>query len=405
MNILVLNCGGATLKYKLLKMPEEQVLAQGLLDRLGSSEAVFTHRGPGGALWSRPVDAPDHRPGLRLIFETLTDPLQGVLASLDEIDAVAHKLAHGGEKITGAVRITAEVIAAMEEMVPLVPLHNPPNLRGIEIVRELLPDTPQVGTFETSFHHTVPRYAWLYPLPYEWYERYHVRSYGFHSASHRYVTQRAAELVGQRPEELKIISCHLGSGTSVCAIQHGRSLDISSGLTPQSGTTMSTRPGDFDPFVILYLLQQGLPVDELSRLLTKESGLKGISGISGDLRDLEAAAAAGHERAKLALQTFNYTVRRFIGAYLVELGGLDVLAFTGGIGENSPRVRAEICAGLEFLGLTVDEERNECRGEERLISPDEAPVKIAVVCTDEELIVARDAWELLRASSVPPGSR
>ncbi|HIE52489.1 MAG TPA: acetate kinase [Armatimonadetes bacterium] len=394
--ILVLNCGGATLKYKLFAMPAERVLAQGHIDRLGTERAVFTHTVSERGSLQRQQPIPDHLSGMRLVFAALVDPEHGVLSSLEEIDALAHKLAHGGEKIRGAVRITEEVIAAMEEMVPLVPLHNPPNLQGIAVVRELLPAVPQFGTFETSFHHTVPQHAWLYPLPYEWYEKYHVRSYGFHSASHRYVTQRAAELVGRRPEELKIISCHLGSGTSVCAIKYGQSLDISSGLTPQSGTTMSTRPGDFDPFVITYLMERaGIDAAEMNRILTRESGLLGISGLSGDMRDLEEAAAAGNERAALALRVFNYYVRRFIGAYLVELGGVDVLSFTGGIGENSPRIRAEICAGMEWLGIAVDPQRNNCWGEERIISPTGQSVKVVVVCTDEELIVARDAFRLL----------
>jgi acetate kinase len=396
MNILVLNCGGATLKYKLFDMPAETVRAQGLADRLGTERATFTHTVPGREplVLQRPL--PDHLTGIRLLLETLVDPSHGVLATLDEIDAVAHKLAHGGEKITGAVRITDEVIAAMEEMVPLVPLHNPPNLTGIAVVRELLPDTPQYGTFETSFHHTVPSHAWIYGLPYAWYEDHHVRSYGFHSASHRYVAQRAAELVGRPVEDLRTISCHLGSGTSVCAIRGGQSQDISSGLTPQSGTMMSTRPGDFDPFVILYVMDRlGLDTREMNRLLTKESGLLGISGVSGDLRDLEAAADAGVARAQLALDAFVYHVRRYVGSYLLELGGVDILSFTGGIGENSPRIRAAVCRDL-------DPQRNEQRGQEGIISAEGQPAQIVVVRTDEELIVARDALRLLETVTEPP---
>lgn len=396
MQILVLNCGGATLKFKLFEMPAESVRAQGLVDRLGTPEATFTYTVPSRKPQLFRLPNADHLSGLRFLLETLVHPAHGILATLDEIDAVAHKLAHGGEKITGAVRITDQVIAAMEEMVPLVPLHNPPNLTGIAVVRELLPDTPQCGTFETSFHHTVPPWAWIYGLPYNWYQTYHVRSYGFHSASHRYVARRAAELVGRPTEELRIISCHLGSGTSVCAIRGGQSLDISSGLTPQSGTMMSTRPGDFDPFALLYMMERlGLNPQEMNRILTQESGLLGISGLSGDLRDLEAAADAGHSRAQLALEAFVYHIRRYIGSYYLELGGVDVLSFTGGIGENSPCIRAAVCRNLEGLGLTLDPQQNERRGQEGILSAAGQPAKIVAVRTDEELIVARDAMELL----------
>lgn len=402
LKILVLNCGGATLKFKLFEMPAERVCAQGLIDRLGTEEATFTYTVPPREPQVFPAPGADHLAGIRLFLETLVHPAHGVLEALEQIDAVAHKLAHGGEKITGAVRITDQVIAAMEEMVPLVPLHNPPNLTGIAVIRELLPHTPQCGTFETSFHHTVPPWAWIYGLPYEWYQKHHVRSYGFHSASHRYIARRAAELVGRPTEALRIISCHLGSGTSVCAIRGGQSLDISSGLTPQSGTLMSTRPGDFDPFVLLYMMDRlGLDTQEMNRILTRESGLLGISGLSGDLRDLEAAADQGNERAQLAIEAFVYHVRRYIGSYHLELGGVDLLSFTGGIGENSPRIRAAICRDLEFLGLVLDPQRNERCGPEGIISADGQPAQIVVVHADEELIVARDALELLGTAQSP----
>lgn len=401
MHILVLNCGGATLKYKLFLMPQERVRAEGLLDRLGTGQAFLTHRTEDGRRYEEPCPERDHLAGMRRVLELLTDPQWGVLQRLEDLDAVAHKLAHGGERFRGAVRIEEEVIKALEEYAPLVPIHNPPNLLGIRICRELLPRVPQFGTFETSFHHTVPRYAWMYPLPYEWYERYRVRKYGFHSASHRYVAQRAAEWVGRRPEELRIISCHLGSGTSVCAIRYGRSWDISSGLTPQSGTTMSTRPGDFDPFVVLYLQEQaGLSAAEIRQALIRRSGLLGLSGISGDMRDVEQAALEGNPRAQLALEVFAYSVRRFIGAFFVELGGMEVLAFTGGIGENSPRVRALIGRPLECLGLRWDEARNAAlRGEEGIISAADSPIQAVVVRTNEELVVARDAYRLLLEAS------
>ncbi len=385
MLILVLNCGGATLKFKLLQMPEELLVARGLFDRLGRPDASFTYQRPGKTDLVTPMPTADHLDGMRTLLTTLTDLDHGVLKRLEELGAVAHKLAHGGDRFTGPVTIDDDVVAALREFSPLVPLHNPPNLRGIEIMRELLPEVRQFGTFETSFHQTVPLYARIYGVPWDWHEQHHMRSFGFHSASHRYV---ASCMTAAR-----VISCHLGSGTSVCAIRDGRSLDISSGLTPQSGTLMSTRPGDFDPFVVTYAQRRlGLTPEEVERVLTTESGLLGISGVSSDCRDLEAAAERGNARAQLALAAFAYRVRRFIGAFLVELGGLDTIVFTGGIGENSPRLRAEICRPLASIGLQLDDDANQARGREAVITATGSPVSAQVILTDEEVMVARDAY-------------
>lgn len=383
---LVLNCGGSTLKFKLLRMPEETAVASGMVDRLGSPHATFKYRRADGDALVTTESVSDHLEGLKIIFAALTHSTRGVLVKLTDLDAVAHKLAHGGERYHEGVRIDDEVIAILRELSPLAPLHNPPNLRGIEVVRELLPHVPQFGTFETGFHQTVPPYAWIYGLPLAWHQQHHVRKYGFHSASHRYVASRLTQPAS------RLISCHLGSGTSVCAIKDGHSVDISSGLTPQSGTMMSTRSGDFDPFVITHMMRRlGASPDEIDRILTRDSGLLGISGISGDLREVESAAQQGNDHAQLAMAAFCYRVRHYIGAFHAELGGLDALVFTGGIGENSPFIRAQVCAPLKHLGIELDPAANEVRGDDRVISAAGSAVSVRVIVTDEELMVARDA--------------
>lgn len=397
MKILVLNCGGSSFKYQLLDMTQEVVLARGGLDRMGSTDAVLVYQAGDEIRLKGPTDVRGFTDGIRFVVDRLIQ--DRVVSGVSDISAVAHKLAHGGELFSGTVRIDDEVLAALRQLGALAPVHNPPNIRGIEVCRDLLPGVPQIGSFETAFHRSVPAKAYTYGVPYEWYERYGVRKYGFHGASHSYVARRVAEMVGRAPEELRTVSCHLGSGTSVAAIAFGRSIDISSGFTPQSGTIMSTRPGDFDPWVIPYMAEQtGLDNESLSRELVSRGGLLGISGLSGDMRDLEAAACEGHERARLAVEVFCYQVKKYIGAFTAAMNGLDCLVFTGGIGENSAPIRAGIAGGLDSLGVYLDDVRNSGLVGEGLISTVDSQVQVAVVVANEELVVARQAAELLRSS-------
>ncbi|MGI6610369.1 MAG: acetate/propionate family kinase [Limnochordia bacterium] len=397
MKILVLNCGGSSFKYQLLDMTQEVVLARGGLDRMGSDDAVLVHRVGDETRLQGPTSVRGFTDGIRFVVDRLIQ--DRVVSGVSDISAVAHKLAHGGELFSGTVRIDDEVLAALRQLGALAPVHNPPNIRGIEVCRDLLPGVPQIGSFETAFHRTVPAKAYTYGVPHEWYERYGVRKYGFHGASHSYVAQRVAHMVGRRAKDLRTVSCHLGSGTSVAAIAFGRSIDISSGFTPQSGTIMSTRPGDFDPWVIPYMADQtGMDNDALSQELVSRGGLLGISGLSGDMRDLERAAVEGHERARLAVEVFCYQVKKYIGAFTAAMNGLDCLVFTGGIGENSASVRAEIAGGLESLGVYLDVPRNSACVGEGLISMADSRVQVAVVKANEELVVARQAAELLRSS-------
>lgn len=397
MNVLCVNCGGATFKYKLFSMPEERVLASGHADRVGSGgDGVLKHATPGRTEVREVREVPDHRAAIEWMLRRLTAPEGGVLASLDEIDVVSHKLAHDGMKLGEAGVLGAAEIETLRAMIPLAPVHNPPSLVGIEIFRQLLPRTTQTGSFETGFHRTVPEEVYTYGLPLEWREKYGVRSYGFHSCSHRYVSARVARHMGK--PDAKIILCHLGSGTSVCAVSGGRSVAISSGLTPQCGTMMSTRPGDYDAGAVTFMMRQaGLTVEEYARIETREAGLRGISGIaSGDMRDVEAAMSAGDARAKLAFDVFCHKVRHYIGAYFVALGGADAISFTAGIGENSAAVRAAICRDLECIGVQMDAAKNAEGEPERAIHTADSRVQLWVVPTDEELIVARDAVRLLR---------
>jgi len=393
---LVLNCGGATLKYKLFRMPGEGVLGQGMLDRIASPRATLTHRKEGRGEQVFPLPEADHHAGIEKVLEILADAELGLVSSLSEISAVAHKLPHGGLRFRKSVLVDGEVIGALEECSPMAPLHNPPSLKAILVCRELLPGVPQVGVFETSFHTTVPEYASVYGLPREWLERHSVRKFGFHSTSHRHVLSWTARLLGRPKEELNIISCHLGSGTSVCAIKAGKSLDISSGFSPQAGTLMSTRHGDFDPAVVPYMMRRlGIGPDEMDEILTRESGLLGISGLSGDMRDLQEAAAEGHGGAKLAIEAFVYSVRKYVGQYLVLLGDVDALAFTGGIGESSASIRREVCAGMDRFGIALDEGKNEALRGGGVISEEDSPTQVVVIPTDEEIVVARDAMAIL----------
>ncbi|NUP98386.1 MAG: acetate/propionate family kinase, partial [Armatimonadetes bacterium] len=395
MKILVVNSGGATLKYKLYRMPAEEVIASGTVDRLGTAQATLTHRvGDRRRELTEPM--PDHLAGIRVMLRELTSASDAPLGSLAELDAVAHKLPHGGE-VSGAQLIDSTVEEALRRFARVVPVHNPPVLTAIAAFRDLLPETPQCGTFETHFHATLAPAAYRYALPESWYAEHGIRRYGFHSCSHRYTAGKVAEILHRPLDALRLVACHLGSGTSVCGIRNGRSVEISSAFTPQAGTPMSTRSGDFDPFVLTYLMEEtGATVEELNRVLTKESGLAGLSGVGGDLRDIEAAAAAGSAAAQLALDVFVFNIRRWIGACLMACGGADAISFTGGIGENDPLLRSRVCEDLAWLGLELDPVANRTVKEGVLSTPSSA-VAVVAVQVDEEIVVARDACQVLAA--------
>lgn len=398
MKILVVNVGSTSLKFRLFDMPEETVLAVGKVERVGSASSPFTYcrgREPGR---TREIEAPHQRAAIGHVLKTLTDPVEGVLVNLHELEAIGFKPVHA-KGIADSVLIDCGIIEAMEEYTCLAPAHNPPYIEAFRIFQDLLPGKPLVGVFEPAFHKTIPDHARTYGIPYEWTEKHSIRRYGFHGASHRYVSHRAPELVGGNREELKIISCHLGGSSSICAIRHGESVDTTMGFSPQSGLPNATRNGDLDPFVVLYMMEkEGLSPDDLRSDLSKNGGLKGISGLSGDVRDLEEAAAAGNKRAELALRVFIHETKKYIGAYTAVLEGFDVLAFTGGIGENGIAVRESLCRGLECLGIHLDPSKNNRRGEEGIISRDGSPVQIVVVIANEELVIARETFRLVSGS-------
>ncbi len=399
--VLVVNCGGATFKYKLYAMPEAEkatrVLAVGHVDRLGGQSGLCRHKLPERDLEIRAeLPSPDYHNAIHWMCEQLVSPEHGALKTLNEINVVGHKIAHDGMKLGDCSLLGEREIGVIREMVALAPVHNPPSLTGIEIFQKILPSVPQTASYETGFHHTVAPEAYTYGLPYEWQQELGVRRYGFHSCSHRYVSARCAELMGA-PNKGKIILCHLGSGTSVACVQDGKSQNIASGLTPQSGTMMSTRPGDYDAGAVNYVSQRlSLSPQEYNRIEIKESGLKGISGIaSGDMRDIEEAMNAGHERAKLAFDVFCHKIRHYIGAYYLQMNGVDAITFTGGIGENSVAVRAAVCRDLGCLGAQLDEAKNNPGPAERSIHAENSRVQIWVIPTDEEIIIARDAARLV----------
>ncbi|MGL6292455.1 acetate/propionate family kinase [Eubacterium aggregans] len=394
MNVLVINCGSSSLKYQMLDMDTEAVLAKGLAERIGIEGSVVTHQpaGKDKVKFQRPMET--HKEALDIIMKYLVDPTCGVLKSLDEIDAVGHRTVHGAETFASSVIIYDEVIAKMEDCSELAPLHNPANLIGIRACQEVLPGIPMVGVFDTAFHQTMPLEAYVYPLPYEMYEKYRVRKYGFHGTSHRFVSTEAAKLLGEDIKNLKLISCHLGNGASIAAVRFGKSVDTSMGMTPLAGLMMGTRCGDIDPAIIFYLMEQGFSREAIDKMLNNESGVLGISGISSDFRDVEAAANAGNERAIVAIKIFNYRVRTTIGAYVAAMDGVDGIIFTAGLGENSSTDRAEICNGLKYLGITLDKEKNSKRGEPMVITTPESRTKVMVIPTNEELMIARDTVEL-----------
>ncbi len=395
MKVLVLNCGSSSLKYQLFDMTSEEVLAKGLVERIGIDGSRVKHEKTGMEPLKFDVAIPNHKVGIKVVLDTLLDGDQGVIESLDELRAVGHRVVHGGEKFARSVVVDQEVLDVIEECVPLAPLHNPANLMGVRAMIEVLPDVPQVAVFDTAFHQTMPDYAYIYGLPFHYYEKQRIRRYGFHGTSHFYVAHRSAEMLGRPIEELKIVTCHLGNGSSISAVKNGKSVDTSLGFGTVPGVLMGTRCGDIDPTALLYLMElEGIDPKAMSHIIHKESGIQGISGISSDLRDVEDAAGKGNARAELALKILCYGIRKHICAYAGAMGGIDAIVFTAGIGENSSTVRAMACEGLEFLGAKMSLERNNVRGKEAFINEPDSRVSIMVVPTNEELVIARDTKEL-----------
>lgn len=396
MNILVINCGSSSLKYQLINMTDESVMANGLVERIGLEGARLKHQAYENPKVTIEVAMKDHKEALNQVLAAVVSTEHGAIQSLQEINAVGHRVVHAGEKYSGSVIITEDVMKALDECIELAPLHNPPNIMGIRAMQELLPGIPMVGVFDTAFHQTMPEVAFIYPLPYEYYEKYALRRYGFHGTSHRYVSQRAAEILGKDIKDLKLISCHLGNGASVCAINGGKSVATSMGFTPLEGLVMGTRSGDIDPAIVTYLMdKEGLDLEGINNVLNKKSGVYGISGISSDFRDVENAAFDGHKRAQLALDVFDSRVREYIGAYATAMNGVDAVIFTAGLGENSAMNRESICKNLGFMGIEVDPAKNNIRGKEAIVSTDNSKVKVMVVPTNEELMIARDTKELV----------
>ena len=398
MNILVINAGSSSLKYQLLNPETQEVLAKGLCERIGI-DGKFTYKPTGKeAVKEADVAMPTHSEAIQAVLNALVDPANGVITSMDEIGAVGHRVVHGGEKFASSVLITDEVMAAIEECNPLAPLHNPANIIGIKACQALMPNTPMVAVFDTAFHQTMPPVAYTYALPYEYYEQDKVRRYGFHGTSHKYVSQRAAAMLGKPIEELKLISCHLGNGSSVTAIDGGKSVDTSMGFTPLAGLPMGTRCGDIDAGILEYLMNKhGYNIDEMLSILNKKSGVLGISGVSSDFRDLEASAPQGNQRAQLALDSFDYNVKKLIGAYAAAMGGVDAIIFTAGVGENGPDTRANVVSGLEYMGVKLDAEKNNTRGKEVDVATDDSKVRVLVIPTNEELMIAMDTAAIVKA--------
>jgi acetate kinase len=397
MNILVINCGSSSLKYQLLNMNDESVLASGLVERIGIEGSQLKHEIPGRDKEVIKTPMNDHKDALGHVLEAITHAEYGAVKELKEINAIGHRVVHGGEKYAASVVIDADVIKGIEDCIELAPLHNPPNLMGIAAMQELLAGVPNVGVFDTAFHQTMPASSYIYALPYELYEKYGVRRYGFHGTSHRYVSQRAAEMLGKDLKDLKLITCHLGNGASLCAIDGGKSVATSMGFTPLEGLIMGTRCGDIDPAITSFLLnKEGLTAKELDNLMNKKSGVLGISGVSSDFRDIENAAAEGNERAQLALEAFDQRVAQYIASYASVMGGVDAVIFTAGLGENSIDNRESICKNLGFMGIELDTEKNKVRGKDTIVNTDASKVKVMVVPTNEELMIARDTLELVK---------
>jgi len=398
MNILVINCGSSSLKYQLINSESEAVLAKGLCERIGIAGSAITHQAGEGDKVKTEIDMPDHTKAVAAVIDKLTDPQVGVVKSLDEIGAVGHRIVHGGENFASSVIINDEVIAAIEKCNDLAPLHNPANLIGINSCKEIMPDVPMVAVFDTAFHQTMPKKAYLYGLPYEYYEKHKVRRYGFHGTSHDFVSNRVAELLGKKREDLKIIVCHLGNGASVSAVLNGKCVDTSMGLTPLEGLIMGTRSGDIDPAIVSFLAEkEGKTVQEIIDICNKKSGVLGLSdGLSSDFRDLADAADSGNEKAAAALETWGYRVAKYVGAYVAAMNGVDVIAFTAGVGENNIAARSTVCEYLGYLGVAIDAQANNERGEEIRISTEDSKTQVWVVPTNEELAIARETVRLVK---------
>ena len=398
MNILVINAGSSSLKYQFIETETKAVLAKGGAERIGLDNALIVHAKGKEDKVTIEVDLPDHKTAVAKVLEILTSADHGVIASLSEIDAVGHRVVHGGEKFAHSVIITPAVKTAIRVCSDLAPLHNPANMTGIDACEAAMPGVPQVAVFDTAFHQTMPSEAYMYALPYDVYEEYGIRRYGFHGTSHAYVANRAAEMLGRPIEDLKIITCHLGNGSSIAAVKNGKSVDTSMGLTPLAGICMGTRCGDIDPAIVTFLMnKEGLDMKGIDNLMNKKSGVAGISGVSSDFRDLYNAAEAGNKRARLALDMFIYQCKKFIGAYAAAMGGVDAIVFTAGIGENTPQIREDAVKGLEYLGVKVDPQKNAgLRGVEANISADDATVQVLTIPTNEELAIARDTSKLVK---------
>ncbi len=398
MKILVINCGSSSLKFQLIDAETEEMIAKGLCERIGIEGSQIVYQPTGGEKETTVCPMPDHTKAIELVLKSLTNEKTGVVKSLDEIGAVGHRIVHGGEKFAASTVITQDVIEVIKECNDLAPLHNPANLIGIDACKKLMPSTPMVGVFDTAFHQTMPQEAYLYGLPYEYYEKYKIRRYGFHGTSHSYVSKRAAEVLSKKYEELKIIVCHLGNGASVSAVQNGKCVDTSMGLTPLEGLIMGTRSGDIDPAIIEFLAhKENKSIDEVMSILNKKSGVLGLSGnLSSDFRDLESAYNAGKDEGIRTMKTFAYRVAKYIGAYTAAMNGVDAICFTAGIGENAPLVRSMVCERLGYLGVTIDQEQNKKRGDEVVISTADSKTKVLVIPTNEELAIARETYALVK---------
>ncbi|MBP5397738.1 MAG: acetate kinase [Bacteroidales bacterium] len=399
MIILVLNCGSSSLKYQLLDMKSDEVydlLAKGLVERIGMDMSKLKHQPTGKDVLEVEKPIHDHTVAIRAVLEALTDKKFGVLSSLEDIEAVGHRVLHGGAKLTASKLVDDALIAQVEKCCDLGPLHNPANLKGIYAVKEVMPGTPQVAVFDTAFHQTMPDYAYTYAIPYRYYEQYDIRKYGFHGTSHRYVSAKGAQFAGLDYKNCRIITCHLGNGSSISAVANGKCIETSMGLTPLDGLIMGTRSGAVDPSVVTYIQKkEGLTADQVETMLNKESGFLGVSGISSDARDLGKAADAGEYRAKLALKKLVHGIIHYVGAYTAEMNGVDLVVFTGGIGENNARLRRRVCDNMAYLGIKFDHEANDCRGKDVMITLPDSKVKVAVICTNEELVIAQDTMHIV----------
>ena len=397
MKILVLNCGSSSIKYKLFEMETKEVIAQGGIEKLGLKDSFLKFTLPSGEKMVIEKDIPEHTLGVEFILQTLVNPEYGAIESLNEIDAVGHRMVHGGERFSKSVLLNQEVLDAFAACNDLAPLHNPANLKGVNAITKSLPNVPQVGVFDTAFHQTMPKYAYLYPIPYELYQKYAVRRYGFHGTSHRYVSKRVCDFLGVNIEDKKIITCHIGNGGSICAVKYGKSIDTSMGLTPLEGLMMGTRCGDIDAGAVTFIMEkEGLTPTGVSNLLNTKSGVLGVFGKSSDMRELEDAVAIGEDKmAILADDMYDYRIKKYIGAYAAAMGGVDIILFTGGVGENQATCRSGACEGLEYMGIEIDPVKNNVRSKEAIISTDNSKVTVCVIPTDEELLIASDTLEIV----------